>query len=148
MEVAASERYSPPPSFSLFLHSPFIPLKLRRSLCTLPPLHRRSLLPRSHHPVRHHLVLAREIGGAGGGQGQNREGRRERRELTSKAKYNKSRRHCWVTLQREFCRRVGGGLTAPCDESQSHPSRPTRSSLARPRFPGGSGRTGLRGASG
>lgn len=45
MEVAASERYSPPPSFSLFLLSPFIPLKFRRSLCTLSPLHRRSLLP-------------------------------------------------------------------------------------------------------
>lgn len=43
-----------------------------------------------------------------------------------KAKYNKSRRHCWVILQRGFCRRVGGGLTAPCDESQSHPSRPDR----------------------
>lgn len=49
MEVAASERYSPPPSFSLFLHSPFIPLKLRRSLCTLSPLHRRSLLPPLAH---------------------------------------------------------------------------------------------------
>lgn len=28
-------------------------------------------------------------------------------------------------------------MTAPCDESQSHPSRPTRSSPARSRLPGG-----------
>ena len=50
-------------------------------------------------------------------------------ELTSKAKYNKSRRHCWVTLQREFCRCVGGGLTALCDESS--PFDPDGSSCSR-----------------
>lgn len=140
MEVAASERYSSPPSLGVSLSRPFLSLFPRLPLVPPRPRVPQSLVstPRplsirhthSHHPFLPSRVPFRSTG-------WNREGRREWRELTSKAKYNKSRRHCWVTLQREFCRRVGGGgLTAPCYESQSHhPSqRPDRARLD-PGFP-------------
>lgn len=124
-------------SLSLFLFlPPAAPSFLRRSpqpallFASVPrPLSIR--YTHSYHPSPPSPVPFRSTG-------WNREGRREWRELTSKAKYNKSRRHCWVTLQREFCRRVGGGgLTAPHYESQSHhPShqRPDRARLD-PGFP-------------
>ena len=137
MEVAAScpKRYSllPSPSLSLFLSLsfPFLPpFSLLPSLLPDVPPHS-SRTPQfavqlsffSPLPTPSATIPIRASrSGEHAGQGWNREGRREWREFTSKAKYNKSCRHCWITLQREFCRRVGGGLTVRRESVSLYPT--------------------------